>query len=141
MRLLLAILALCFAGCVAYPEKGHRARVANEVGDYETVARLAGAAAEDDPGDALVWKLEQGAALRALGRLDGVAALLPDNRTVGVYTPTENPKRAPSPMAKTSPRLVRPSASVTVSIEPLPRATKRWAQPSARASSDEEAKP
>lgn len=70
MRLFLAILALCFAGCVAYPEKGHRARVANEVGDYETVARLAGAAAEDDPGDALVWKLEQGAALRALGRLD-----------------------------------------------------------------------
>ena len=70
MRLLLAIFAVSFAGCVAYPEKGHRARVANEVGDYETVARLAGAAAEDDPGDALVWKLEQGAALRALGRLD-----------------------------------------------------------------------
>ncbi len=51
------------------------------------------------------------------------------------------PKRAPSPMAKTSPMLVRPSASVSVSIEPLPRGTKRWAQPSARASSDEEAKP
>ena len=51
------------------------------------------------------------------------------------------PKRAPSPMAKTSPTLVRPSALVSVSIEPLPRGTKRWAQPSARASSDDEAKP
>jgi hypothetical protein len=39
-------------------------------------------------------------------------------------------------------RLVRPSASVSVSIEPLPRGTKRWAQPSERASSlDDEAKP
>ena len=51
------------------------------------------------------------------------------------------PKRAPSPMAKTSARLVRPLASVSVSIEPLPRGTKRWAQPSERASSDDEAKP
>ena len=33
------------------------------------MASLAGAAAEDDPKDALVWKLEQGAALRSLGRL------------------------------------------------------------------------
>lgn len=69
LRLLLAILAASFVGCAAYPEKGKRARAANETGDYEIVATLAGAAAEDDAEDALVWKLEQGAALRALGRL------------------------------------------------------------------------
>ena len=51
------------------------------------------------------------------------------------------PKRAPSPIAKTSGTLVRPSASVTVSIEPLPRSTKRCAQPSERASSLDEEKP
>jgi hypothetical protein len=44
-------------------------------------------------------------------------------------------------MAKTSLRLVRPSPSVRVSIEPLPRGTKRCAQPSERASSDDDAKP
>ena len=69
MRILLAILAASLVGCAAYPEKGRRARAANETGDYEIVAGLAGAAAEDDAKDALVWKLEQGAALRALGRL------------------------------------------------------------------------
>ena len=69
MRLLLVILAATLAGCASYPEKGKRARAANETGDYEIVATVAAAAAEDDPDDALVWKLEQGAALRALGRL------------------------------------------------------------------------
>ncbi len=69
MRLLLAILATALVGCAAYPEKGRRARAANETGDYEIVASLAAAAAEDDADDALVWRLEQGAALRALGRL------------------------------------------------------------------------
>jgi hypothetical protein len=69
LRLLLAILAAALVGCASYPEKGKRARVASETGDYAIVADLAGAAAEDDPKDALVWKLEQGAALRALGRL------------------------------------------------------------------------
>jgi len=69
LRLLLAILAASLVGCASYPEKGPRARVANEAGDYAIVASLAAAAAVDDPKDALVWKLEQGAALRALGRL------------------------------------------------------------------------
>ncbi len=69
MRLLLAILVAALAGCASYPAKGPRARAANETGDYEVVATLAAAAAEDDADDALVWKLEQGAALRALGRL------------------------------------------------------------------------
>ena len=69
MRPLLAILAATLVGCASYPEKGKRARVASETGDYAIVANLAGAAAEDDPKDALVWKLEQAGALRALGRL------------------------------------------------------------------------
>lgn len=69
LRCFLAILVAALVGCASYPEKGKRARLANEVGDYEVVAGLAGAAAEDDAKDALVWKLEQGAALRALGRL------------------------------------------------------------------------
>jgi hypothetical protein len=69
LRFLSAILAATLVGCATYPEKGKRARVASETGDYAIVASLAGAAAEDDPKDALVWKLEQGAALRALGRL------------------------------------------------------------------------
>lgn len=69
MRLLLAIAAVTLVGCASYPEKGRRARAANEAGDYGLVATMAAAAAEDDPADALVWKLEQGAALRALGRL------------------------------------------------------------------------
>jgi hypothetical protein len=69
LRLILAILVTALAGCASYPAKGPRARLANETGDYEAVATLAAAAAEDDANDALVWKLEQGAALRALGRL------------------------------------------------------------------------
>lgn len=78
LRLLLAILAATFVGCASYPEKGQRARVANEAGDYAIVASLSGAAAEDDPKDALVWKLEQGAALRALGRLDDSVKVFED---------------------------------------------------------------
>ncbi len=56
-------------GCAAYVEKGPRVRSASVEGDYEMVSRVAAASAEDQPNDALVWKLEEGSALRAQGDL------------------------------------------------------------------------
>ncbi|NBR42528.1 MAG: hypothetical protein EBU04_06605 [Verrucomicrobia bacterium] len=63
-------------GCAAYVEKGPRVRSASVEGDYEMVSRVAAASAEDQPNDALVWKLEEGSALRAQGELKASIKIL-----------------------------------------------------------------
>ncbi len=60
---------LCLAGCATYVDRGPRVRTAVEEGDYENAAAIATDFAADGPKDALVWRLEAAAALRAQGRL------------------------------------------------------------------------
>ena len=69
MRPLLPILMLCLVGCATYVDRGPRVRVAVEEGDYETAATVAQNFAADEPKDALVWRLDAAAALRAQGKL------------------------------------------------------------------------
>ena len=67
--MLLIVVSVLFAGCSTYPERVQAVRQSNLAGDYAAVAVVAAAQAEDAPKDALVWRLEAGAALRAQGRL------------------------------------------------------------------------
>ena len=60
---------LCLVGCATYVDRGPRVRVAVEEGDYETAATVAQNFAADEPKDALVWRLDAAAALRAQGKL------------------------------------------------------------------------
>jgi hypothetical protein len=65
----LILVIACLAGCASYTDRASGVRMANVESDYEAVARVARAAADANPKDALVWKLEEGAALRAHGQL------------------------------------------------------------------------
>ena len=75
MRPLFVTLMLSLAGCASYVDRGPRVRAAVEEADYETAANVARNFAEDEPKDALLWRLEAAAALRAQGRLKESAAL------------------------------------------------------------------
>jgi hypothetical protein len=76
VRLLLAILLLCLTGCATYVDRGPQLRTAMEEGDYVSAAMVAQGFAKETSKDAMVWRLEAGAALRAQGKLRESAALL-----------------------------------------------------------------
>jgi hypothetical protein len=69
VRRSLFIVTIFLTACATYVEKEVRVRSASEAGDYETVARVSGASADEYPRDALLWKLEQGLALRSEGKI------------------------------------------------------------------------
>ena len=75
MRPLFVTLMLSLAGCASYVDRGPRVRAAVEEADYENAANAARNFAEDEPKDALLWRLEAAAALRAQGKLKESAAL------------------------------------------------------------------
>lgn len=66
---LILLASAVLSGCAAYTERAAGVRTANIESDYEAVARIAAAGARASAQDALVWKLEEGAALRAQGLL------------------------------------------------------------------------
>lgn len=68
-RLTLIPLLACLTACTSYSERAAGVRTANVESDFEAVVRVARSAAKSDPKDGLVWKLEEGAALRAQGLL------------------------------------------------------------------------
>ena len=76
MRPLLLISTLLLTACASYMEKEARVRTANEEGAYDIVATVSAAAADNSRHDALLWKLEEGAALRAQGKLKESAKVL-----------------------------------------------------------------
>lgn len=78
VRCLLFISAFFLSACVSYMEKEVQVKTANAQGDYSTVARVAAASAESSSHDALVWKLEEGLALRSEGKLAESAKVFED---------------------------------------------------------------
>jgi hypothetical protein len=69
VRALKLILMAALTGCVSYVERDPRVRAFGEESEFDTAAQIAAASAAESPRDALVWKMDEAAALRAQGRL------------------------------------------------------------------------
>lgn len=77
MRYVFSILLVAWlTGCSTYVQRSQGVRQANLAGDYEMAAMVSLAQADGSAKDALIWKLEAAAALRAQGKLAESAKVL-----------------------------------------------------------------
>lgn len=69
----IVVVSLLFCGCASYTNQTEQFRSQWVAGNTEVAAQIATEEAEEraDTRDAIVWRLEQGAALRANGQFDG----------------------------------------------------------------------